>query len=372
MVAGAGELHTGSLSQGRLISIQLLRFVSAIWVVVLHQAFAFAEYMGSGLGLSAIRVPGNLIGNIAVCGFFIISGYIMVVSSRHLFGQPDARRIFWTRRAVRILPPYWIATLLLVAIVVVLRGGSFGFEKIAKSLALWPYWSGEAFTLPLPIMWVGWTLFYEMVFYFLFGLFVAYRRAMAIGLTVAALFLLALAGQAFEPQGAPLWMVSRPVVLVFICGMALALWRERGGSLSASARLATLALAIAVPFLTSPFGHFDPHSPGYLVSAALPATLFSLALFGGDIAWPRPALIDRLGDISFALYLLHVPAAHFWTFVWQSLPLPGGAWGFMITLAIGTLVASWLFFLWVERPMTRWLNAKLGAAKAPSSLQPAS
>jgi len=160
-----------------------------------------------------------------------------------------------------------------------------------------------------------------------------------------------------------LWIATRPVVLVFIAGMALALWREQGRSVPMAVRLMALALAILIPLVTQRPEDYGPTSAGYLQWAALPAILCALALLGADIAWPRPALIDRLGDISFALYLLHVPAAHFWTFVWQSLHPPGGAWGFLVTLLIGTVLASWLFFTLVERPMTRWLNARLGAGK---------
>lgn len=348
----------------RVISIQLLRFASAILVVALHQAFAFADYMGTGLGIGHLFAPSTQAGNIAVCVFFVISGYIMVVSSRHMFGAPGARRVFWTRRLVRVFPPYWIATILLVVILLLLRGEGTGWEELAKSLFLWPYWSGEPFTLALPIMWVGWTLFFEMVFYFLFGLFVGFSRLRAIGLTALALLALVLAGALFSPQSAPVWMATRPVALVFIAGMLLALWRERGHILPPALRLAALVMAVALPFMMGAPDSYSSTTWAYLVWAGVPAVLLSLALMGGEVRWPLPALIDRLGDISFALYLLHVPAAHFWTFVWQSLRLPGGAWPFIITLVAGTVIASWLFFLWVERPMTRWLNERLGAGRS--------
>ncbi|MGB3795208.1 MAG: acyltransferase family protein, partial [Alteraurantiacibacter sp.] len=103
----------------KLVAIQALRFVAAMGVAVVHQAFAFATYMGSGLGIPA---PGWPIGQIAVSLFFVISGYIMVISSRRLFGRPGAMRIFLTRRFARILPSYWIASLLLVAVLLGLRG----------------------------------------------------------------------------------------------------------------------------------------------------------------------------------------------------------------------------------------------------------
>ncbi len=146
---------------GRIASIQLLRALAALTVAAGHIAFAFAEHIGSGLGL----VPTDgAAGQIAVMLFFIVSGYVMVVSSKPLFGRPGARRAFWTRRIIRIMPPYWIATGLLVLIFLTLFPQPVDPLKLAQSLMLVPYWPERGFLRPLPVLWVGWTLFYEMFF----------------------------------------------------------------------------------------------------------------------------------------------------------------------------------------------------------------
>jgi peptidoglycan/LPS O-acetylase OafA/YrhL len=44
--------------------------------------------------------------------FFVISGFIMVYSSEELFGAKAAWYTFLKRRLTRIIPIYWIATVL--------------------------------------------------------------------------------------------------------------------------------------------------------------------------------------------------------------------------------------------------------------------
>jgi peptidoglycan/LPS O-acetylase OafA/YrhL len=46
--------------------------------------------------------------------FFVISGFVMVYSSRDLFAAKGAALTFFTRRVARIVPPYW--TVMVVAI----------------------------------------------------------------------------------------------------------------------------------------------------------------------------------------------------------------------------------------------------------------
>ena len=49
--------------------------------------------------------------------FFVISGFIMVVSCWPEFGKPYAPRRFIVRRLVRIVPLYWLATLFMMVVV---------------------------------------------------------------------------------------------------------------------------------------------------------------------------------------------------------------------------------------------------------------
>src|SRR5579871_6907304 len=88
--------------------VQVLRGLAAMLVVLFHAGLLADERFGA---------PGHhLFGPLFRAGaggvdiFFPISGFVMVVSTVGLLAQPGASRIFLTRRIIRIVPLYWIAT----------------------------------------------------------------------------------------------------------------------------------------------------------------------------------------------------------------------------------------------------------------------
>ncbi len=349
----------GEAPGGKVAAIQLLRALAALTVAAGHIAFAFADHLGSGLGVG--RADGGA-GQIAVMLFFVVSGYVMVVSSRALFGQSGARRAFWSRRVIRIMPPYWIATGLLALIFLTLFPQPIDLLRLTQSVLLIPYWPADGSLRPVPFLWVGWTLFYEMMFYALFGLFIAWRREAAIAGIMAVLGAMALAGLWVPPENAALFSATRPITLVFGAGMLLALWRERGGCAPRWLRWAMVPALAAALWLTPMPINLGAMGSEYLARAALPALLIAFAVLSGPLALPAAALINRAGDASFAVYLLHLPVAWFWLWFWGRLPFfDAGPWDYLVSGLAATLALGWLFYSWIERPMTLALNRRFAA-----------
>lgn len=353
--------------EARIAAIQLLRAGAAIAVAVGHIAFAFANHLPGGLGI-APAADGRP-GQVAVMLFFVISGYVMVISSQGLFGRAHARRIFWWRRLVRVMPPYWIATGLLAAIFLTLFPQPIDPLRLGQSLLLIPYWPADGALRALPFLWVGWTLFFEMLFYALFGLFVGLRREAAVGATLAVLALLAGAGLWVEPSSAPLFTATRPVTLVFVAGMLLALWRARGGMAPGWLRVLVLLAAFAAVQIDNTPAEEAAMGFDYVIWAALPAFLIAFAALSGPLAVPAAAFVNRAGDASYALYLLHVPLAWFWLWFWGRLPFfDAGPWDYLASALVAALALSWLFHAHIERPMTAALNRWLAAPHTPDEM----
>ena len=326
---------------------------------MLHLAFAFADHVGDGLGL--VRRTGPA-GQMAVMLFFIVSGYVMVTAARGQFGRPGATGRFWLRRFNRIMPPYWLASLLLALIFLTIQPRPVPLVPFLKSLALLPFWPDDGGLRPMPFLWVGWTLFYEMTFYFIFGLFIGLGRGRGIALTAAALLGLVAAGFAVWPVNAFLFAVTRPVLLMFLAGMGLAVWREAGGTVPGWMRaLAVLAMIPAVILVDRP-GDTEAMGFDYLAWCGLPAVLLGFAVLGGPLRLPAARQVVAAGDMSYALYLLHVPIAWFWLWFWNRLPFfAPGAWDFLLSALIVTYLAVWLFYRRIERPMTAALNRLAGS-----------
>jgi exopolysaccharide production protein ExoZ len=136
-----------------LVSIQALRAIAALLVFWGHAILTLNPK-------EAAEFP-RLYGPFGVDLFFVISGFVMVYSSERLFGRPGAPIKFFARRLARIVPLYWAATAILVWFVVPYAST----KAVLGSLFFVPHLPVEA-----PLLFVGWTLIFEMFFYVVFAI----------------------------------------------------------------------------------------------------------------------------------------------------------------------------------------------------------
>lgn len=99
---GAHGLEAGR-SKGSFTNIQALGAVAAIIVAFLHLQPVLSKtfHVSTGLHFGAFGVDI----------FFVISGFVMYISNRRM---DRSIRTFLTGRFFRIVPLYWLATLLVV------------------------------------------------------------------------------------------------------------------------------------------------------------------------------------------------------------------------------------------------------------------
>lgn len=100
----------GSKMNERIDSLQALRGVAALSVVVLH-CFHVATKVGVPMG----DVPVLAIG---VDIFFVLSGFLMFTLAAHGGTGAAAGAIFFVKRAARIYPLWWLALAVQVGILV--------------------------------------------------------------------------------------------------------------------------------------------------------------------------------------------------------------------------------------------------------------
>ena len=119
------------------LTIQALRAVAALMVVVYH-AFEMWTVRISPAAPGATWTNGAA----GVDIFFVISGFVMVVSSRRLLSQPGAWMTFMRHRIVRIVPLYWLLTTLKLVLVLLFSGlalrSSLDLDFIVKSYLFLP------------------------------------------------------------------------------------------------------------------------------------------------------------------------------------------------------------------------------------------
>jgi exopolysaccharide production protein ExoZ len=117
--------------------------------------------------------------------FFLISGFIMIYTSHAAFCRPGAPLSFLRRRAIRVVPMYWLYTTLVVLLLAfaprLFSTVTFNWENaVASYLFLLSKIPGEGIGT---VMQTGWTLCFEAYFYVLFAIFLNWpRRYLLIGL----------------------------------------------------------------------------------------------------------------------------------------------------------------------------------------------
>ena len=249
--------------------------------------------------------------------FFVISGFVMAVSSLNRSTGPSAARQFLERRIVRIYPLYWIITTLLVLKI------SLGFVYSANGLHHVPPFYGVCsyFLIPAhspggyinPILAPGWTLSYEMFFYLCFAAALFFRRNVPIALTIT-LGALSILGLFRTDPWPAVTVLFNPLLLEFLAGLWLGRATQTGRALPHPIAAALAAgAAITLFVLPSPppsYHRLEWGVCGFLIVQA------AVLLEPNLSRTPRWALL--LGDASYSIYLTHSPLLGLCTFALKS------------------------------------------------------
>lgn len=361
-------------SASKLEAIQLLRALAASMVVVGH-LIGTVEHRPDLFGPV---IEARYAGGAGVDVFFLISGFIMVFASRRMFGSVAGARDFMLRRLVRIAPLYWATTALALALLM-LKGAAPDGRAIAASFGFIPYEVGGLGNgFAFPIVDLGWTLNYEMMFYVLFALFIPLGRQRAVIGLGATMLTIVVLGAIFKPGYVALRFWSQPIILEFVLGTLIALAYGAGRlRLSPLVRVTLVACAAAV-YLYDPCGLMGrpvtPNGIERVIGWGLPSMLILIAAIAGET--PLHSRIARmgvlLGDASYALYLLHpfVIAAMIRVARLPLFSAPGGGVAFVVMTGVAACIGAVVVHTWVERPVTTWLTRRLQRAGAPITAVP--
>ncbi len=283
--------------------------------------------------------------------FFVISGFVMVWSSWDAFGAARSVAPFVWRRVLRIVPIYWLLSAATVAVAIVAPGSVSdglrdGLGYVAASFAFVPWRRADGFVQP--VLRLGWTLEYEMLFYALMACALPLRRRAALPALLVVLCLLVLAGQTVAFASIPLAFWTDPIVLEFALGMLVAIAARRGwraGWIGPSLLLVSLAAVFLLPAWL--------HEAARPLVRGIPAALLVFCA----LSWSRlPNWLILLGDSSYALYLVHPFPMRAMRVALARLPLPGDAAVplYLVTTIIACAILAVALHLVVEQPILRW------------------
>lgn len=347
-----------------LVSVQCLRGLAATMVVGFH-CFPQLERMGYD-GNQHISLSAG------VDVFFIISGFIMLVSARR--SPSRGADAFLLNRAIRIVPIYWLLTSVMVAFVLtapqLLSSSRFDLMHVIKSYLMIPAQHPVIKEMYWPILIPGWTLNYEMFFYAIFALGLAFIKdrgrnlSLFIGTIITAIVLIPLV----VPVNGIAAFYTDSIMLEFVFGIVAAELYLSGRRIP----LPVGAVAIVVGaglLLLSDYVRF-PDIKG--LAHGLPALLiFVGAVFA---PWRQTGAFVRgmrlLGDGSYSIYLTHMITMAAIGQAWRkvlggSVAMPGNAIAFIVVAVTICTAGGMIFYKVVEQPLTNWLKAVLRGKPPP-------
>ncbi|SDG32894.1 acyltransferase family protein [Microbacterium pygmaeum] len=325
--------------------------MAALLVVITHSTFYASERLDPDLFVW----KGGTVG---VDIFFVISGFVMMITAPPFQKVSGGWRYFAMRRVTRIVPMYWIATTAKIAMILILPGAAINSAltpgHVISSYLFLPT-RNESGSVE-PVLGVGWTLTFEMFFYAVFAVGLLLRANPYIFATI--IMCLAAAGHLLRGDGDwPVWaFYFDKVVLYFVIGMTIA-------KIVSSNRLRRfvpymLGGLVAIAGVLIILGQLDWSRNAWLrtvvVTFIVLAAVASDRLLTGRI--PRPVLF--FGDASYSLYLFHPLLAPLVPAILALIGLEVG-WLSVIGSITAALVGSALIYVWVEKPITR------GARKLP-------
>lgn len=338
---------------GQLDQLQVLRAYAALIVALGH---VFHE-LDPALGTNMFRHMWFNLGS-GVDLFFVLSGFVIVYVTRDWFGNASFRGTFLYRRITRIAPIYWVYTSLMLAVIVFMPQltsvETTPMHTLASYLFLpWPFPNSGVG----PILGVGWTLLYEMMFYVCFAFVVGLRMWRAIGALALFFGALVVMRYAFSPN-LPVMLDywANPIILEFLAGAVIAglyLQTRKRIHWGISAALVVFAfgwfvLAHQVPAFEAQQRIFREGVPAAIILFAL---TFGTRGLPAGLSWPKPLVM--LGDASYSLYLSHfftiglvlAVAGKFGIMGW----FPSIVWIFILLAAC--IAAGMLSYLLIEKPV---------------------
>ena len=355
---------TATTSPSRVSALTGLRAVAALLVVGTHAAFATGKLTHGYVGAIYARLE------VGVAIFFVLTGFLLfrpwVRAAAGGSAEPDLRR-YARHRIRRIVPGYTVTVLVVFALYTVFTPGPNPGQSWSGLLRYLTFTQIYTDDYLITLLHTGlsqmWSLAVEVSFYAVLpGL--AYlllrvvcrgqwqpRRALAALTALAAitpLWLVVVSTTELLPNSAGMWLPAH--IAWFAGGMALAVLEAIGARCHGTAAIGlaiVLYLAVSIPVCGTVLGHDPASAP--VTKSLLYAAIGTLAVAPvalGSAGWYERLLSRRslvwLGEISYEIFLLHVPIMAVTTYLVLRWPLFTGSLPVLIaaTLAL-TIPAAW-------------------------------
>ena len=344
----------------RLDQITFTRFLAALGIVLFHfgtQTMPF-NYKPTAFLFSE--------GNIGVSYFFILSGFIMVISyaGKGAIDLPD----YYKKRFARIYPLYMLAILIFLCYLI-FTNGIIDYKAMVLNMLLIQAWLPK---YALSFNGPGWSLAVETLFYLLFpflfnGIYSKIKLkklvfpVIIIWICTQVLFIVGLNSQGYQELAIRTLLSYFPLMHLnqFLTGNLAGLFflNNRDRLAGNHDTFVLLLLAALIVLLRYPVGEYHAgliYHDGLMAFIFVPVIILMSANTGLITRVFKAKPLIFLGEISYGMYILQRPV-----FVWSrellaGLGITNPAAKFYLFLALLLAFASIAYYL-VEVPMRKFI-----------------
>lgn len=331
------------------VSMVLAAHIVGLWTnAEQFRWFPWQLYLG---GINLLRVDHQAGGHVGLLLFFLVSGYIVSQAA-----DSDSRSAFVVKRAARLLPAMILAVAVTVGVATLGRHLSwptlYGFDPeraysahtLLEAVGLGLVFGG------LGVLFTLWSLSVEIYWYALLSLAIGLVKVRAVAATLLFAAVISVYGLLDATVLGGPKLTAYNYVLVMLIGR----WIYLHASHRTTAGIAIAGASLVAALYGATVWWYEgvvvvPDAVQRIVALGWAVILFLfLHRFIQNGPW-RP--VAFIGDISYGLYLFHLPV------MWLVLPVisPGGRWfevGIAITVAL-TIATAWASHRFLETPIRR-------------------
>ncbi|WP_263351168.1 acyltransferase family protein [Acidicapsa acidisoli] len=354
----------------KIHALTSLRFFAALLVVFYHTLWTAIP------SLTHASILGRMLslGFLSVSFFFLLSGYIL--GAVYLRGERPVRKSsFYAARFARIYPLFFLTLVVDTPTLLTERIAHYGWHSAVikttvtffANIVMLQAWIPNLRGIDNP----NWSLSVETIFYLLFpfiGIWIWKLSGRKVWIVATTIWV---ASQLFTYLAAPHLPTAvielNPLIHLptFALGIFVARWqsihREHRKSAANESREVALALLFALIGIVAVV-HWFPHLSIDTLGNGMMVPIFACLIwaFSANRILPAKILSAKwmvvLGEASFGLYLIHIPAYHlFEALQWQKIP---ALYPVYLGASIGLSVVS---FYWIETPSRKWILNRLQA-----------
>ena len=262
--------------------------------------FHVAHHVNANEAIPSL-IAATRFGHAGVDVFFVLSGFIILFVHRADIGRPERASSYMSRRFTRLMPIYWIALAITVAMIAVSSSPMPSTFAVLWSVTLLP-------SLYDPVLGIAWTLQHELVFYAAFLVLIANKAAGVAVMSAWLLWIMAVGLGLTEN----VFGLASSYNLQFFLGMGAAYLLMQGPFRRSGAMLLAGLVMLAMACVAESLGYLNGYAPSARLLYGVPAAIMVASVaaldLGGAPIGSRLAATSR----SRLVFNLPVPVRLYW------------------------------------------------------------